>query len=167
MVFLISLAFILSKHPNNISAVQPIFNKEMLIPNLEILLIARMNKLKEIWPYQFSSSDEVDTCILRKIEVKKHNNLVNLFPINHMSLLGRLEELHVSYCGSFEMLFNIEMSCVGEIEKHSSNLRHIHIYKLGKLRELWRMKGNLRKIVKWERGGWWWALRAIDSYKDD
>ncbi|CAI9270994.1 unnamed protein product [Lactuca saligna] len=129
-----------SSMSNNISAIQPIFNNEMLIPNLKILLIVRMNKLKEIWPYQFSRSDEVDTCIFRKIEVKKHNNLVNLFPINHMYFLGRLEELHVSYCGSFEMLFNIEMSCVGEIEKHSSNLRCIHVYKLGK-RELWRMKG--------------------------
>ncbi|KAL7612144.1 hypothetical protein Lser_V15G05672 [Lactuca serriola] len=94
-----------------------------------------MNKLKEIWPYQFSSSDEVDTCMLRKIEV-------NLFQTNPMSLLGYLEELHVIYCGSIEMLFKIEMSCVCEIEKHSSNLRHIHVYKLGKLRELWRMKGE-------------------------
>ncbi|CAH1439720.1 unnamed protein product [Lactuca virosa] len=34
------------------------------------------------------------------------------------------------------------MSCVGEIEEHNSNLRQIDGYVLGKLRELWRMKGE-------------------------
>nr|KAJ0222768.1 hypothetical protein LSAT_V11C200051750 [Lactuca sativa] len=131
-----------SSMSSNVSAIQPFFNKQMLIPKLEKLGIWRMDKLKEIWPYQFSSSDEVNACMLRTIEVEKCDNLVNLFPTNPMSLLGRLEELDVSDCGSIEVLFNIDMSCVGEIEEYSSNLRLIKVHNLGKIRELWRMKGE-------------------------
>ncbi|KAL7611904.1 hypothetical protein Lser_V15G04801 [Lactuca serriola] len=127
---------------SNVSAIQPFFNKGVLIPKLEKLRIWRMDKLKEIWAYQFSSSDEVNACMLREIEVDSCNNLVNLFPTNPMFLLGRLEELDVSFCGSIEVLFNIDMSCVGEIEEYSSNLRRIYVDGLGKLRELWRMKGE-------------------------
>ncbi|XP_042754878.1 uncharacterized protein LOC111902518 [Lactuca sativa] len=131
-----------SSMSSNVSAIQPFFNKGVLIPMLEKLEILRMDKLKEIWPYQFSSSDEVNACMLREIRVRECDNLVNLFPTNPMSLLGRLEKLDVSNCGSIELLFNIDMSCVGEIEEYSSNLRLIKVHNLGKLRELWRMKGE-------------------------
>ncbi|CAI9270330.1 unnamed protein product [Lactuca saligna] len=132
-----------SSMSSNVSAIQPFFNKGVLIPKLEKLRIWRLDKLKEIWPYQFiSSSDEVNACMLREIRVRECDNLVNLFPTNPMSLLGRLEELDVSNCGSIELLFNIDMSCVGEIEEYSSNLRLINVDGLGKLRELWRMKGE-------------------------
>ncbi|CAH1435289.1 unnamed protein product [Lactuca virosa] len=131
-----------SSMSSNVSAIQPFFNKKVLIPKLEKLRIWWMDKLKEIWPYQFSSSEEVNACMLREIRVSRCDNLVNLFPTNPMSLLGRLEELHVSFCGSIEVLFNIDMSCVGEFEEYSSNLRLIKLSNLGKLRELWRMKGE-------------------------
>ncbi|XP_052624216.1 disease resistance protein L6 isoform X3 [Lactuca sativa] len=131
-----------SSMSSNASAIQPFFNKQMLIPKLEKLRIWRMDKLKEIWPYQFISSKDVDACMLRKIEVGRCDNLVNLFPTNPMSLLGRLEELDVRECESIELLFNIDMSCVGETEEYSSSLREIKVSKLEKLRELWRMKGE-------------------------
>ncbi|CAH1437305.1 unnamed protein product [Lactuca virosa] len=136
-----------SSMSSNKSALQPFFNKQVLIPKLEILKVQRMNKLKEIWPYQFSSSDEVNACLLRQIEVRECDNLVNLFPTNPMSLLGHLEELHVSLCGGIEVLFNINMSCIGEIEEFSSKLRHIKVYRLDKLRELWRMKGAISSDI--------------------
>ncbi|KAI3724520.1 hypothetical protein L2E82_36301 [Cichorium intybus] len=131
-----------SSMSSNISAIQPFFNKEVLIPKLGILRIMKMDKLEEIWPYQVCSSDEVDACTLREIKVKECDNIVNLFPTNPMFLLGRLEDLYVSKCGSIEVLFEIDMSCVGEIEEYSSNLRSIHVEVLGKLRQLWRMKGE-------------------------
>ncbi|CAH1435286.1 unnamed protein product [Lactuca virosa] len=131
-----------SSMSSNISAIQPFFNKEVLIPMLEKLQISSMDSLKEIWPYQFTSRDEVNACMLRKIEVDSCDNIVNLFPTNPMSLLGRLEVLDVLSCGNIEVLFNIDMSCVGEIEEYSSNLRLIKVSNLGKLRELWRMKGE-------------------------
>ncbi|XP_023758718.1 uncharacterized protein LOC111907150 [Lactuca sativa] len=131
-----------SSMSSNVSAIQPFFNKQMLIPKLEILQIHGMDELKEIWAYQFSISDEVNACMLTKIEVKECDNLVNLFPTNPMSLLGRLEELHVSECGSIEVLFDMDVSCIGEIEEFGSKLKHIKVYRLDKLRELWRMKGE-------------------------
>ncbi|KAI3516599.1 hypothetical protein L1887_15521 [Cichorium endivia] len=127
---------------SNKYAIQPFFNEEVLIPKLEILRIRNMNKLKEIWPYQVCSNDEVNACMLREIDVQRCDNIVNLFPTNPMSLLGRLEELFVFDCGSIEELFNIDMSCGGEFEEYISNLRHITVSYLGKLRELWRVKGE-------------------------
>ncbi|CAH1441831.1 unnamed protein product [Lactuca virosa] len=131
-----------SSMPSNMSSNQPFLNKEMLIPKLEILKILSMDKLKEIWPCQFSGNDQVNTCMLREIHVKGCDNLVNLFPTNPMSLLRHLEEISVFQCGSIEVLFDINMSCVGEIEERSSNLRYIWVCNSQKLRELWRMKGE-------------------------
>ncbi|CAI9268221.1 unnamed protein product [Lactuca saligna] len=101
MAFLISLPFILRIHlcnismPSNMSYNQPFLNKEMLIPKLEILKILGIDKLKEIWPCQFSGNDEVNTCMLREIHVKECDNLVNLLPTNPMSLLHHVEEISV------------------------------------------------------------------------
>ncbi|KAL4586180.1 hypothetical protein LXL04_010812 [Taraxacum kok-saghyz] len=131
-----------SSTSNNISVIQPFFNKEVLIPKLEIVNIKSMDKLKEIWPYEVRSSDEVDACMLRKICVKNCEILVNLFPRNLLSLLRHLEELEVFECGNIEVLFNIDMSCVVDIKEYRSNLRRISVGNLGKLRELWRMKGE-------------------------
>jgi len=78
-----------------------------MLAKLERLQISRMDKLKEIWPYQAGSSDEVNACMLKAISVMKCDNLVNLFPRNPMSLLCHLEKLDVSECGSIEVLFNI------------------------------------------------------------
>ncbi|XP_042754957.1 uncharacterized protein LOC111888739 [Lactuca sativa] len=127
---------------SNVSANQPFLNKEVLIPKLKILKIYGMNNLKEIWPYQFDTSDEVNACMLREIEVNRCDKIVNLFPRNPLSFLRYLKELFVSECGNIEVLFNIDTSCVGEIEEYNSNLRHIHVQNLGKLKELWRRKGE-------------------------
>ncbi|KAL4586172.1 hypothetical protein LXL04_010804 [Taraxacum kok-saghyz] len=129
-----------SSMSDNISLVQPFFNKEVLIPKLETVNIKRMDKLKEIWPYEVRSSDEVNACMLRKICVENCENLVNLFPRNLLSLLRHLEELDVYECGNIEVLFNIDMSSVFDIKEYRSNLRRISVRNLGKLRELWRMK---------------------------
>ncbi|KAL4586175.1 hypothetical protein LXL04_010807 [Taraxacum kok-saghyz] len=114
-----------SSMSDNISLVQPFFNKEVLIPKLETMNIKRMDKLKEIWPYEVRNSDEVDGCMLRKICVENCEILVNLFPRNMLSLLRHLEEIEVCECGKIEVLFNIDMSCVGDVEEYRSNLIRI------------------------------------------
>nr|KAJ0222637.1 hypothetical protein LSAT_V11C200051870 [Lactuca sativa] len=106
---------------SNVSPIQPFFNKNMLIPKLERLIILSMDKLKEIWPYQFSSSDVVNACMLTKIEVMECDNLVNMFPTNPMSLMGRLEVLDVRECGSIEVLLNIDMSCLWRMKGEGSS----------------------------------------------
>lgn len=98
-----------------------------------------MENLKEIWPCDFRSGEEV---MLREIEVMDCENLVNIFPCNPSPLLRHLEELQVRDCGSIEVLFNIDMDCVGETgEGGSSSLRRIEIVGLGQLREVCRIKG--------------------------
>ncbi|KAL4579116.1 hypothetical protein LXL04_015251 [Taraxacum kok-saghyz] len=153
-----------SSMSSNISAIQPFFNTQnnyilycldvdidnpqvlidvqVLIPKLEILKITSMDNLKEIWPYQVSSSDKVNACWLRFVQVTSCKHLVNLFPTNPMYMLLHLEELNVDDCGSIEVLFDINVSCVIEIEEFRSNLRSISVQYLGELRELWRMKGE-------------------------
>ncbi|CAI9268224.1 unnamed protein product [Lactuca saligna] len=111
--------------PSNMSSNQPFLNKEMLIPKLEILKILSIDKLKEIWPCQFSGNDKVNTCMLREIHVKECDNLVNLFPTHPMLLLRHVEKISVFQCGSIEVLFDIDMSCVGKIKEHNSKLRYI------------------------------------------
>ncbi|KAL4579065.1 hypothetical protein LXL04_015200 [Taraxacum kok-saghyz] len=103
----------------------------------EELHINALESLEEIWPCEFSMSNEVK---LRVIEVRNCYKLVTMFPCNPMSLLRRLEELIVKNCGSVEVLFNIDLDSIGEIEE-GSNLRSLFMEDLGKLKELWRIKG--------------------------
>ncbi|KAI3724644.1 hypothetical protein L2E82_36427 [Cichorium intybus] len=114
--------------------------KEVVIPKLERLHIDQMDNLKEIWPCEFSMTEEVK---LREIEVRNCDNLVNMFPCNPMYLLHHLEELIVKECGSIEVLFNIDLDSICEIgePRSSSSLRIIKLQELGKLREVWRIKG--------------------------
>nr|KAJ0220114.1 hypothetical protein LSAT_V11C200053000 [Lactuca sativa] len=102
---------ITSIYSKNNSATSCFLRGEVLIPKLKRLHIERMENLKEIWPCDFGTSEEVK---LREIEVDDCKNLVNLFPCNPMPLLHHLEELTVSDCGSIEVLFNIDLDCIGE-----------------------------------------------------
>ncbi|KAI3745841.1 hypothetical protein L6452_08252 [Arctium lappa] len=130
-----------SSMSNDISTVQPFLNKEVVIPKLEKLHIRNMENLKKIWPCEFNSSEEVNDCILREIRVEECDSVVNLFPSNPMSLLHHLEELEVNYCGSIEVLFNIDLRCVGKNEEVGSCLRSIRVLDAENLREVWRLKG--------------------------
>ena len=95
-------------------------------PKLEKLVVSDMENLKEIWPPQFSIS-----------------NLCNPFPF-----LNNLQELNVQRCGSIEVIFDIDMGCVGEMDKvSSSRLRSIYLMKLGKLREVWRIKDDGNNLI--------------------
>ncbi|PWA48884.1 resistance protein candidate RGC2 [Artemisia annua] len=130
------------KTGSNFSTMQPLFTKEDVIPKLEKLKISSMKKLKQIWPCQFSNGEESNVSFMRKIEVKQCDSLENLFPSNPMPLLKHLVELEVKNCGSVEVLFNIDLGCVGIFEEVGSySLRSIELENLGKLREVWRIKG--------------------------
>lgn len=112
-----------------------------MIPKLEKLSVRGMDNLKEIWPCEYRMSGEVK---VREIKVDYCNNLVNLFPCNPMPLIHYLEELEVKNCGSIEMLFNIDLDCVGGVGEDcgSSNLRSIVVFQLWNLSEVWRVKGE-------------------------
>ncbi|GKF58765.1 hypothetical protein Tco_0172302, partial [Tanacetum coccineum] len=106
-----------------------------------------MEALQNIWPYQFNSGEEVNTCKLKEIVVRQCDNLVNIFPSNPMPLLHHLIHLRVRGCGSIKFMFNIDVGCVGEIEEGCSSLRNIEITSSGEIREVWRLKGVINPDV--------------------
>ncbi|CAI9270286.1 unnamed protein product [Lactuca saligna] len=83
-----------------------------------------MENLNEIWPCDFTTSEEVK---LREIEVSKCENIANMFPCNPMPLLQHLEILKVRDCGSIEALFNTVF------DKGNISLRKIEVIGCGKL----------------------------------
>ncbi|KAI3745635.1 hypothetical protein L6452_08036 [Arctium lappa] len=114
---------------SDISTMQSFIKKEVVIPKLKKLHVSNMENLKEICPCEFGSSEEVN------------DSVVNLFLSNPMSLLHHLEELKVEHCGSVEVLFNIDLRCVGKNEEVGSCLRSIQVWDAENLREVWRIKG--------------------------
>ncbi|GKE09210.1 NB-ARC domains-containing protein, partial [Tanacetum coccineum] len=83
------------------------------------------------------SEEQVCSSSLRSIKVYTCKSLVNLFPSNPMPLFNHLVELEVTKCASVEVIFDIDMGCVGETDKvSSSRLRSIFLWGLGKLREV-------------------------------
>ncbi|KAI3745746.1 hypothetical protein L6452_08152 [Arctium lappa] len=141
---------ILDNLPNFTSIYQHFLKKEAMSTKLKKLDIDNLEKLKEIWPSQLSSNDQVISSQLTVIQVEGCDSLVNLFPCNPMSLLHHLEELTVKYCGSIDVIFNIDLgsssssSCVvAEIEEdiNSSNLRSIKAWRCWELRQVWKVKG--------------------------
>ncbi|KAL8245982.1 hypothetical protein R6Q59_007198 [Mikania micrantha] len=122
---------------NDIYVAQPpLLNKEVVIPNLSKLKVNGLKKLKQIWACDFTSGEEDNVSMLKKIEVNNCNSLVNLFPCNPMRLLTHLEELEVNRCCSIKVIFNID---VGNIKQHICNLRSIKVYEMMELREVWRI----------------------------
>ncbi|KAK1423940.1 hypothetical protein QVD17_19251 [Tagetes erecta] len=120
---------------------QSVVNKKVVTPKLEKLTVAWMANLKDIWSYGHIDTNNA-TSKLREISVYECNKLVNLFPCNPLPLLNELQDLKVSLCNSIEVLFNMDFgSFCGTGESNSSKLRSIKLYSLGKLEELWRMKG--------------------------
>ncbi|GKB50102.1 NB-ARC domains-containing protein [Tanacetum coccineum] len=92
--------------------------------------------------------EQVCNSSLRSIVVEECDSLVNLFPVNPMPLFNHLEELTVIQCASIEVLFDIDMRCVGETDKvSSSRLRSIYLWRLGKLREVWRIKDAGNNLI--------------------
>ncbi|PWA69387.1 NB-ARC domains-containing protein [Artemisia annua] len=164
---------------SNISPTQSFLNEQDATPKLEKLVVSNMENLKEIWPHQFSISNlcllrelTVEGCdsievlfnmdfgeieqlssSLRSIKVKRCDSLVKLFSCNPFPFLNNLQELEVISCVSVEVIFDIDMGCVGEMDKVSSNiLRSINLFGLRKLREVWRIKdaGNNNLIHGFE-----------------
>ncbi|GKF80581.1 NB-ARC domains-containing protein, partial [Tanacetum coccineum] len=93
--------------------------------------------------------EQVCSSSLRSIEVWGCDSLVNLFPSNPMALFNHLEELEVSWCASVEVIFDIDMGCVGKTDKvsSSSRLRSIELLGLEKLREVWRIKDGGNNLI--------------------
>nr|KAJ0219827.1 hypothetical protein LSAT_V11C200052970 [Lactuca sativa] len=121
-------------------------NPMPLMCHLEDLKLWNCGSIEAIFNFDLDcvAAIEKGSISLRRIQVFRCDKLVDLFPCNPMPLLHHLEELEVSDCGSIEALFNIDLDCVGETGKEggSNSLRSIDVWDLGKLQEVWRIKGG-------------------------
>ncbi|CAH1435240.1 unnamed protein product [Lactuca virosa] len=115
-----------------------------LLHRLEELVVWKCGSIEELFNIGLDcvAAIEKGSISLRRIDVSSCDKLVDLFPCNPLQLLQHLEELQVQKCRSIEALFNIDLDCVGETgEGGTSSLRSIEVRKLGKLQEVWRIKG--------------------------
>ncbi|KAJ0705033.1 putative P-loop containing nucleoside triphosphate hydrolase, leucine-rich repeat domain superfamily [Helianthus annuus] len=118
-------------------------NSKVNISELKKLKVKSMKNLEQILDVS-NQSGEVDVSnisMLREIEVAECDSLMNLFPTNPMRLLKHLEKLEVDGCGSIEVIFSIDLGCVGEVEEVcNSSLRTIKVTYSEKVRGVWSIK---------------------------
>ncbi|GKE10911.1 NB-ARC domains-containing protein [Tanacetum coccineum] len=91
--------------------------------NLQELEVESCGSIKVLFDDDWGSTggEQVFTSSLRSIVVEYCDSLVNLLPSNSMPLFNHLEMLMVLQCASVEVIFNIDMRCVGEMDKVSSS----------------------------------------------
>ncbi|GKD25097.1 NB-ARC domains-containing protein, partial [Tanacetum coccineum] len=127
-------------------------NPFLFFNNLQKLTVSSCGSIQVLFNTDLGragkSEEQVCSSSLRSINVYTCKSLVNLFPSNPMPLFNHLEELDVRFCDSIEVIFDIDMGCVGETDKvSSSRLRSILLVGLGKLREVWRIKDGGNNLI--------------------
>ncbi|KAJ0658371.1 putative leucine-rich repeat domain superfamily [Helianthus annuus] len=111
---------------------------------LKFLSLSGLPKLEIL----FSIENVVDLPQLVKLEVDELPNFTSIYPDknNGCALLNsqnHLEELEVRGCRSIEVLFNIDLECVGQVELlTNTTLRSIRVVRSENVREVWRIKGG-------------------------
>ncbi|GJR91790.1 NB-ARC domains-containing protein [Tanacetum coccineum] len=128
-------------------------NPFLFFNNLQELTVSSCGSIQVLFNTDLGragkSEEQVCSSSLRSIKVWRCDSLVNLLPRNPMPLFNHLEELDVSECASVEVIFDIDMGCVGKTDKvsSSSGLRSIQLVGLGKLREVWRIKDGGNNLI--------------------
>ena len=77
---------------------------------------------------------------LKRLDVSRCKNLINIFPPNMLRRLQNLEELDIWNCNSVEEVFEIRGVNVDEIcDRVSTQLRILQLYNLPKLKHVWSL----------------------------
>ena len=77
-------------------------------------------------------------CKIKKLHVDKCKDLMNIFPPNMLRRLQNLEELKIEDCNTVEEVFEVRGENVDETcDKGSTQLRHLTLINLPKLRHVW------------------------------
>ncbi|GKF17093.1 NB-ARC domains-containing protein [Tanacetum coccineum] len=128
-------------------------NPFLFFNNLQELTVSSCGSIQVLFNTDLGragkSEEQVCSSSLRSINVFSCDSLVNLFPSDPMPLFNHLEELVIRFCDSIEVIFDIDMGCVGKTDKvsSSSGLRSIELYVLRKLREVWRIKDGGNNLI--------------------
>ncbi|PWA73922.1 NB-ARC domains-containing protein [Artemisia annua] len=120
--------------------------------NLQELKVRRCGSIRVLFDVDSGRAGEIEEQVcsssLRSIVVSGCDSLVNLLPNNPMTLFNHLEELEVRSCACVQVIFDIDMGCVGEMAKvSSSRLRSICLGQLRNLRDVWRIKDAGNNLI--------------------
>ena len=109
-------------------------DSQVAFPSLETLTIKHMENLKMIWHNQLA---EYSYFKLQSLFVDYCENLVNIFESNILTRFQSLETLAVSYCGSLQVVFEIQRHDV--IDIHAVTvipLKKLYLRHLPKMKQI-------------------------------
>ncbi|KAL5809771.1 hypothetical protein ACOSQ3_030462 [Xanthoceras sorbifolium] len=119
------------------SHVQPFFDEKVQLPNLKVLQLYKMEKLRKTWHHQLVSDS---FCKLEFFELYKCHNVLNVFPSNMLGRLQKLEELWLNNCSSLDEIFELQASSCEKTQAiTATQLRKLGLYNLPKLKHVWDM----------------------------
>ncbi|KAL5741053.1 hypothetical protein ACOSQ2_030233 [Xanthoceras sorbifolium] len=119
------------------SHIQPFFDEKVQLPNLEVLQLGDLEKLRKTWHHQLASDS---FCKLEFFELYKCHNVLNVFPSNMLGRLQNLEELWLNNCSSLDEIFELQASSCEKTQAiTATQLRKLGLYNLPKLKHVWDM----------------------------
>ncbi|XP_058214585.1 uncharacterized protein LOC131326035 isoform X21 [Rhododendron vialii] len=89
-----------------ITETRPLFNHQVAFPTLEELSIYGMPNITEIWDKNLLSAESF--CLLRSLNVKNCEKLMNVVPSHMLPQLKSIETLEVSGCPEMEVIVVLE-----------------------------------------------------------
>ncbi|TXG73920.1 hypothetical protein EZV62_002499 [Acer yangbiense] len=117
--------------------IQPLFNEKIRLPNLKVLFLDKMDRLRKIWHHQLTSDS---FCDLESLEVYNCHNLMIVFPSNMLGRLQKLDKLCLRNCSSLDEIFELQASICGKTQAiTATQLRKLELNDLPKLKHVWNM----------------------------
>ncbi|XP_058214609.1 uncharacterized protein LOC131326035 isoform X44 [Rhododendron vialii] len=116
---------------STITETRPLFNHQVAFPVLEELYINSVPNITEIWDKNLPPAESI--CLLRFLEVRNCEKLMNVVPSYMLPLLKSIETLEVSECPEIEVIVVLEKK---EKETQEATNKDIIIVQFPQLRKL-------------------------------
>ncbi|PKI55965.1 hypothetical protein CRG98_023641 [Punica granatum] len=122
---------------------QPFFLVDKVsFPRLEELSIRGMKNLGTVWRGQITG--EYCFSKLKEITVESCAALVTIFPPNTVRALRKLEKLHVEFCPSLRVIYDMQGLTQDRVEYSDhvvvgAQLKELHLWNLPKLEHIWNI----------------------------
>ncbi|XP_058214578.1 uncharacterized protein LOC131326035 isoform X14 [Rhododendron vialii] len=116
---------------HSFSPAQSLFNEKVAFPVLEELYINSVPNITEIWDKNLPPAESI--CLLRFLEVRNCEKLMNVVPSYMLPLLKSIETLEVSECPEIEVIVVLEKK---EKETQEATNKDIIIVQFPQLRKL-------------------------------